>query len=137
MEQKKYELEISLLSKKENLPGFLEPLESYLEGKLIESSRIKKITLCVEEAIVNIMNYAYDDRDGEIKLILSRNNQKITVLLIDAGKKFDPLAKEDPVLDVSAEERQIGGLGIFLIRKYSEEVSYQRKNNRNILAMVF
>ena len=110
--------------------------ESVEQAKLgaIES---RKVELALEEAIVNIIHYAYKDASGSLEII-SRiiPKKRIEFILKDRGISFDPLQK-NPNLDLIAplEERKIGGLGILLIRQYMDEVHYERHHLYNILTL--
>lgn len=95
-----------------------------------------QINLALEEAIVNVMNYAYPgESDRNIWLEAEGDNQQITFVLSDEGKEFDPTKEDDPDLTLSAEEREIGGLGIFLVKQMMKTVRYERKENKNVLTM--
>lgn len=97
------------------------------------------MALCVaiEEVFVNIARYAYDNSDGDVKLAikLSENENTIIIRMSDKGIPFDPLKKTDPDITLSAEEREIGGLGIFIVKKTMDNVSYSYENGENILTM--
>jgi len=103
----------------------------------LSTAFIMSLNLVMEEAVSNIIFYAYEDRkEGEdIYISLKREDKILTVSLTDTGKRFDPTMKEDPDISLSAEERPIGGLGIYLMKQIMDEVNYQRKDNQNILIM--
>lgn len=94
-----------------------------------------KVRLCAEEVIENIVNYAYKPADGFLELILHLEDGKFTMTFKDAGVKFDPLAKPDPDITLSLEDRPIGGLGIFLCKQMMDDVSYKYEGDMNILSM--
>lgn len=96
-----------------------------------------KIRLSIEETVENVVRYAYQDGVGwmEVGTELDAAGLCLTVTLKDAGKPFDPLAKPDPDLTLSAEEREIGGLGIFLCKQMMDEVTYRYEDSCNILTM--
>lgn len=96
-----------------------------------------KIRLSIEETVENIVQYAYKDSIGwmEVETELDDKGIELTITLKDAGKKFNPLEKPDPDVTLSAEDREIGGLGIFLCKKLMDEVSYRYEDNCNILTM--
>lgn len=102
----------------------------------IHPKRIMHIQLGVEEAVVNIMNYAYEVPPGEILVRTWSEGDNLTVEFVDNGVPFDPLSLEEPDLKADIAERNVGGLGVFLIRRVMDEVYYRRENNRNILGMV-
>lgn len=95
-----------------------------------------KIRLAVEEVVVNVVEYAYSDGDGFLEVeVLKDESGLLTVTLKDAGKPFDPLAKEDPDITLAAKDREIGGLGIFLAKQLMDNLSYRYENNTNILTL--
>ena len=93
------------------------------------------IDVCVEEIYVNIAHYAYapETGDAKVRVEASGDPPETTITFIDKGKPFDPLAKEDPDVTLSAEERDIGGLGIYMTKKMMDDVSYEYKDGCNIL----
>ncbi len=97
---------------------------------------LTQLDVAVEEVFVNIANYAYAPDTGEAIIEAQVSDGSVlTVSFIDSGKAFDPLAAEDPDVTLSAEERRIGGLGIFLTKKFMDKVEYQRKDEKNILTL--
>ncbi len=98
---------------------------------------LMQIDLVVEEVFVNIAHYAYKDTVGKawITCELDKENNILTLVFEDEGMQFDPLAKEDPDITASAEEREIGGLGIFLTKKLMDDVSYEYRDGKNILTL--
>lgn len=94
-----------------------------------------KVRLCAEEVIENIVNYAYKPADGFLEVELHDEGGVFKMVFKDAGVKFDPLAKPDPDITLSIEDRPIGGLGIFLCKQMMDDVSYQYLNGMNMLSM--
>ena len=96
------------------------------------------LCVAVEEVFVNVARYAYGDNDGDVKLSISPCEAEGTVIfrISDNGVPFDPLKKPDPDITLSAEEREIGGLGIFITKKTMDNVSYAYENGENILTMI-
>ena len=94
------------------------------------------LNLVLEEAVVNIINYAYPEEEHE-KIYLSAKLREGSIILIltDTGKEFDPTIAPEADVALSAEDRQIGGLGIFLIRQMMNEVKYERINGKNVLTL--
>lgn len=95
------------------------------------------IRLSVEEAVENVVRYAYEDGLGwmEVGTELDTKGLMLTIVIKDAGIPFNPLDKDDPDLDLPAEEREIGGLGIFLCKQMMDDISYEYTDNCNILTM--
>ncbi len=97
---------------------------------------ITPINLVLEEALSNVIFYAYEKGSShEIKIDFAHSSNQLDITITDTGKPFDPTQKEDPDIELSVEDRPIGGLGIFLIRKIMNEVSYERVGQENILRM--
>lgn len=97
---------------------------------------VLNLNLALEEAVTNIMFYGYDDEETHSILIdCSRQGDQLTINIIDDGHEYDPTARPDPDITLTAEERPIGGLGIFLIRKVMDQVEYERKENKNYLKL--
>ncbi len=102
----------------------------------LDMPEVFQLNLALEEAVVNVMNYAYEG-EGLIKLSVTSDGQDVVFILEDEGKEFDPTKVDDPDITLSAEERQIGGLGIFLVQQFMESVIYCRKDGKNILTMIY
>ncbi len=94
-----------------------------------------ELQLTVEELLVNIANYAYAPDTGKVKVILEKHHDPkgVTITFMDHGIPYNPLKKPDPDITLSAEERKIGGLGIYLVKQYMDEVFYEYKDNTNIM----
>ena len=95
-----------------------------------------KLRLCIEEVVENIVNYAYDGGKGWVEVGTHLDGDTLTITLKDEGIPFNPLEKEDPDITLSAEERQIGGLGIFLCKQMMDKLEYERTDNCNIFKMI-
>jgi anti-sigma regulatory factor (Ser/Thr protein kinase) len=94
------------------------------------------LNLVLEEAVVNIINYAYPKEDHQhIYLSAKMRDDSIVLVLTDTGKEFDPTAAPEADVTLSADEREIGGLGIFLIRQIMNEVKYERIEGKNVLTL--
>ena len=96
------------------------------------------ICVAIEEVFVNVARYAYGDGDGDVSLSIAfdEKSRTLTFRMEDKGMPFDPLKKKDPDITLSAEDREIGGLGIFITKKTMDSVSYAYENGENILTMV-
>jgi serine/threonine-protein kinase RsbW len=94
------------------------------------------INLVLEESVSNIIFYAFPEGGKHlIEITLSIIEKELTIIIIDDGIPFDPTAKEQPDTNLPADERPIGGLGIFLVRKIMDNVTYAREENKNILTL--
>lgn len=96
-----------------------------------------KLRLSVEEAVENVVRYAYDGGIGwlEADIHFDQDALLLTIELRDAGTPFNPLEREDPDLTQSAEEREVGGLGIFLCKKMMDSIEYRYEDGNNVLTM--
>lgn len=110
-------------------------VEEELENCDCPMKAVMQITVCVEEMFVNVANYAYEGGEGTVSLSIGEEDGNVVITLKDSGVPFDPLAKEDPDITLSAEERRIGGLGIFMVKKSMDSVHYERTNGENVFTM--
>ena len=96
------------------------------------------VCVAIEEIFVNVAHYAYGDGEGDMTLGISFDDasRTLTFRMADKGTPFDPLQKPDPDITLSAEERDIGGLGIFITKKTMDTVTYAYENGENVLTMI-
>ena len=96
------------------------------------------ICVAIEEVFVNVARYAYKEGEGDVDLGIGFNEEsrEITFMMRDRGVPFDPLKKPDPDITLSADDREIGGLGIFITKKTMDSVEYANENGENVLTMV-
>lgn len=128
---------LKLPAKLENLHAAMEFLKNFFINSSIDSGAAMQVELAVEEALVNIVSYAYTDSSGDMELSCDISpDRKLTCIISDSGTAFDSLQKEEPDLSIPVEERAIGGLGIFLVKKMMDDVQYKRENNKNILTLI-
>jgi len=102
-----------------------------------DDSLLFKIRLSVEEVVENVVRYAYEDGAGAMEVQISKEGADpiLTIRVVDEGVPFNPLELPDPDLTLSADERPIGGLGIFLCKQMMDEVTYSYENGCNVLTM--
>ena len=94
------------------------------------------LNLVMEEMVTNVIFYAYPEGDVEdIELLAKSDGKELTFVLSDQGKEFDPTAKEDTDLDVNPADRDLGGMGIFIVKNIMNKVTYQRLEGKNLLTM--
>lgn len=124
-------------AKTESLPDVLGFVEQTLET--LECPLKIQTALCVaiEEVFVNVAHYAYPEGEGTLSLdvLFDERSRGITFRMKDKGIPFDPLAKPDPDITLSAEDREIGGLGIFIAKKTMDAIGYAYENGENVLTM--
>ena len=121
----------------ENLDKVLMFLEEQLEEYHCSMKLVTQLQLAVEEVFINIAHYAYADSGktgmAEITLGVEEQSKQLHICFRDSGVAFDPLKQEEPDITTGAEERKIGGLGIFLVKKIADEVTYKREDSKNVL----
>lgn len=96
-----------------------------------------KLDMCAEEIFANITFYAYPEKNGMLEAVLTKSDNSIIFEFKDNGVEYNPLEKPDPDIDLPAEQRPIGGLGIYMVKQMSDKIYYKRENNQNILTMIF
>ena len=119
----------------EELDNVIIYLDNYLNKYNLSKKLIQKMELVIEELFVNICNYAYKDGNGYFKMTLSYIGDNLKIILEDEGVEFNPLDARKPDTSLSAEDRNIGGLGILLVKKNMDNIEYSRKDNKNILVL--
>ena len=95
-----------------------------------ENSR-QELMMALDEAITNIVIHGYSLKEGDIRIVIGRKNEYVTVELVDSGKEFDPTTYPEPDLNVPIEERKVGGMGVPLIRKFTDGIEYHSCNGIN------
>ena len=112
-------------------------LEEQLETRGASMKMLNVMSISVEEMYANICMYAYPDAKtpGECTIGIWFDGNDANVMLIDNGIPFNPLAKADPDVHAAAEDRGIGGLGIYMVKEYMDECKYERIDNKNIFTM--
>lgn len=127
--------ELTIDATLENMGAIIE----YIEGKLEKYNCPMKIQMqldvAVDELFSNIARYAYNPQVGPatVRVEVGGDPICVTITFIDHGKPYDPLKREDPNTGLSADEREIGGLGIFLVKKTMDDIVYEYKDGKNIL----
>ena len=127
--------ELTLPATIDNIPTVVNFVNEQLEAFDCPMNIQVKIELAVDEIFCNIASYAYAPNVGEatIQVDIEKDPLAAVITFIDSGMRYDPLAKEDPDVTLSAEERKIGGLGIYLVKKSMDDVIYEYRDGKNIL----
>lgn len=131
MKEKTFDAQVS------ELDNLVEFLETELDTFGCDFKTKMQLNIAIEEVFVNIARYAYPESAGTVSFSigLNKENNSIKMILSDSGIKFNPLEKEEPDIGLSAQEREIGGLGIFISKKTMDSLKYEYKNGKNILYM--
>lgn len=134
MEEKNWQLRLNA-----DLSGLGEVfafLEEHLAQGECPHNIVTQICIAVEEVFVNIVHYAYQNSGGDCQFDLCVSSGKMTLLISDSGAEFNPLTKEDPDITLSAQERSIGGLGIWMVKQSMDLVEYRYKDGQNQLTLI-
>jgi anti-sigma regulatory factor (Ser/Thr protein kinase) len=120
-----------------NLRKFVELVSKCAEDQGLSSEKVTDIGVATEEALVNICNYAYQGKIGEVKVTCMLDDaNRFIVEIEDKGVPFDFKALENPNLTLDIHEREVGGLGVFIIKELMDEVKYRREGDKNILILI-
>ena len=122
---------------KENLLEVSAFIEGYLEKIDCPMKAMMQISVAVEEIYINIASYAYGENVGMAEILIDHDQAEntVTITFMDGGIPYDPLAKEDPDITLSAEDRAIGGLGIYMVKKSMDDMKYKYEDGKNVLAI--
>ena len=121
----------------ENYKPFYEWLHNTMSEWKINKELFNTIDMCSEEIFANITFYAYEENKGLIEVTLSKTDNEIKLKFEDTGVEYNPLEKPDPDITLPPMERPLGGLGIFMVKNMAKNVTYERKDNKNILTLFF
>lgn len=127
--------ELTLGAKTENLNQVLDFVNGLLEEKNCPMDLMFELDIAVEELFVNIAHYAYAPDVGEATIQVSFEGKKVIITFMDSGIPYNPWAKKDPDITLSLEERQIGGLGIYMVKNSMDEMDYVYKDGKNIVTI--
>lgn len=129
--------ELTIAATVENIGAVTDFVNEQLEALDCPMKAQMQIDIAIDELFGNIAHYAYNPDVGEATVRVEVIDEPLSVVItfIDGGVPYDPLAAADPDITLSAEERAIGGLGIFMVRKSMDEITYRYENGRNILSI--
>ena len=113
-------------------------VDEHLDKALCPLRTKMQLDVAVEELFINIAHYAYAPNKGmaKVRVVLGQNPSSITITFFDRGKPYDPLAREDPDVTLSAEERKIGGLGIYMVKQSMDDMKYEYTEGQNVLTII-
>ena len=131
------EKELTVEAAMENLPQVMALVDCGLDGLACSPQVRRQVKIALEELYVNVVSYAYAPDTGPVTVRVATEKEPpaILITLIDSGIPYDPLKKPDPDLSLSPEERPIGGMGIYMVKKSMDAVTYQRVNDQNVLTL--
>ena len=130
--------EITVEARSENVSLVTEFVEEQLECMDCPMKIQMKMGIAIDELFSNIALYAYPSGNGNVTVKVEKQEEPaaVKITFIDRGVPYDPLKKEDPDVTLSAEKREIGGLGIYLVKKTMDDISYEYKGGKNILSIL-
>lgn len=129
--------ELTIAAEIENIPAVTEFVDAELEECGCPLKTQMQIDIAIDELFGNIARYAYDPGTGEatVRVDVKENPTAVEITFIDGGVPYDPLKKADPDVTLSADEREIGGLGIFMVKKSMDNIAYEYRDGKNILSI--
>lgn len=136
--QNSYKKQLILPAKREDLNAVLDFIESMLQANGCPLEIQITIAVAVEEIFVNIASYAYAASEGEATITCMVKQDELRCIVIefrDSGSPYNPLLREPPDITLSVQERDIGGLGIFIVKNTMDDVTYRYENQQNILTI--
>lgn len=117
------------------LDRILDFVDQIISFKNMENNLILQLHLAIEEVFVNIAHYAYPDKNGMVEISAECIQDELTIIFKDRGTPFDPLSRAAPDFSIPAKERKRGGLGIYLVNKFMDDVCYYYEDEKNILIL--
>ncbi len=121
----------------QHLPKMLLWIRERLAQKSFDAKWLNRLELASEEALMNVIQHAYGNRQGKVEIELTIAPEHVEIAIRDWGPPYDPLAKSSQVdLETALEKRKTGGLGIYLIQQIMDEVVYRREKTANLLTLV-
>ena len=129
--------EITVAATVENIETVTQFIEEQLEELNCPMRVQMKINIAVDELFSNIAHYAYHPETGDatVQVEPCQNPLAVKITFLDTGRPYDPLKAADPDITLSAEEREIGGLGVYMVKKSMDEITYEYKDGKNILSI--
>ena len=129
--------ELTIAATVENIEAVTDFVNEQLDEMDCPMKVQMKIDIAIDEIFGNIAHYAYgsDTGDATVRVEITEEPQAVVITFIDRGVPYDPLAKDDPDMTLSIEDREIGGLGIYMVKKSMDEVSYEYRDGQNVLTI--
>ncbi|MBP5177506.1 MAG: SpoIIE family protein phosphatase [Clostridia bacterium] len=128
-------MKIKMPATDENLDKATEFITDCLSEKGVGMKTVNQMTLAAEELFVNVAHYAYAPDVGEVEITVQVDGDKLMMKFIDGGRPFNPLEKKDPDVTLAAEDRAIGGLGVFMVKRLVDNIYYEYVDGKNILTL--
>jgi sigma-B regulation protein RsbU (phosphoserine phosphatase) len=130
-----FERELVLKASIDELEKLLDWMACLFEDYSCPGRIRNQLAVVAEEVFVNIAQYAYDGQDGDALVRAGRTGSVLAMQFVDSGKYFNPLEKSDPDINAPIEERSVGGLGIYMTKKWMDSIRYDRVDGKNLLTL--
>jgi anti-sigma regulatory factor (Ser/Thr protein kinase) len=127
--------QITLPARIDHLTDVFSFVENAARNAGLNDKQLNNLNIAVEEIFVNIARYAYPSGEGGVTVSVSADADKLIIEFKDCGMPYNPLAKPDPDTSSSADEREIGGLGIYMVKQMMDSVKYRHESGKNILTL--
>lgn len=129
--------EVTVAAAIENISSVTGFVDDFLDSQECSRKAKMQINIAIDEIFSNISYYAYQNETGQVtmKVEMQENPKAVCITFIDCGIPYNPLEKEDPDITLSIEEREIGGLGIYMVKKNMDEMEYEYSEGKNILVL--
>ncbi|MBN9525922.1 MAG: ATP-binding protein [Alphaproteobacteria bacterium] len=129
-------LEIRVRNSLDEIARLAEQVDAFCETHGIGPGIAYNLNLAFDELITNTISYGYDDQaEHEIVVRIAASDKAVEAEIVDDARAFDPLSREDPDVDADLDDREIGGLGIFFVKQFMDEVAYRREGDYNVVAL--
>ena len=129
-------LEISLVNELGEIAGAAGKVDQFCESNELSPEIAYAVNLSVDEILTNTISYGYDDDEAHrIEMSVRLEADALVVVIVDDSRPFDPTARPDPDIEASLEERDVGGLGLFLVHQMMDRVEYSRVDGRNVVTL--
>ena len=129
--------ELTVEARVENIPAMIDFVEAELDAVDCPMKAKMQLSVAIDELLANIAQYAYEPGTGPVtvRFAFEEESRRVTLTFLDKGMPYNPLEEEDPDVSLSAEERPVGGLGIFLVKKTMDRMDYAYKFGQNVLTI--
>lgn len=125
-----------LPAKMQNFESMMQFIEDVAKSQGFDVKKVNQVKIAAEEALVNVISYAYHDGNGSVEINCdAKEGRGLVIEIIDSGAPFDPTSMPEPDINAPIEDRRIGGLGVYMMHQLMDEVNYRRDGDRNILTL--
>ena len=128
---------VKMKNDREEIARLCDEVKKFCDDNAVPEERYHNMVLILDELVTNVISYAYPEGGEHIFTVefKKESDERVLMEIVDDGIPFDPLARDNPDTESSLEEREIGGLGIFLVKQLSEDVKYSRIDDKNHLSI--